>query len=107
MKKPILKSSGIAAMNKLMIRIFAKNCDNDVITITDIYIIQLLNYLGYRITDDELNDYYLELGYWYIDRYKVLRETYQMLCYHYNLYIKGSTTRRMFLRVCGMGADNE
>lgn len=35
------------------------------------------------------------------DKYKDLREVYQMLSYHHNLYKQGVTRKDMFSRLCG------
>lgn len=100
MKEIKLQGNQIKRAECLMRKVFAEHTDKDVNTVTDIYVLQLLNYLGYTITDDELND---ELIYQVLDiigARKQTRETYQTLTYHFNLYKKGVTNLRCFLRVC-------
>lgn len=95
-----LKGNQIKRAECLMRKVFAEHTDKDVNTITDIYIVQLLNYLGYEITDDELTNDLIYSVLDIIGARKQTRETYQTLTYHFNLYKKGVTNLKCFLRVC-------
>lgn len=91
--KIVLPHDQIVKICNIMRDTFAENCDENVITLTSILQAKLTT-----ISDRFINE---NAFYDTLDNYIDLRETYQTLTYHHELYRKGKTRKKMFLRVCG------
>ena len=70
----------------LMCTMFEEYCDSSVLVITDKLVVALINIYGYDL--DEL------------DRRKPVKEVYQTLAYHHNLYRSGKSRKEWFISIC-------
>lgn len=73
--------------------VFKKECDKDVIAITDIIQNRLCNAFGEELREED-NFYRV------MDRYMALSECYTILAFNLELYRKGKTRKEWFYRIC-------